>query len=99
MPPPTIPDADDREVLAARMVMAQAFAQLVLKGFDALLHFGINYRELPSYKDQTLLEAADKLVLLEGRNKYLLWIERVSNSIDAAVKRKQFRLLSPKRET
>lgn len=74
--------------------MAQAFAQMLLKAYDALLHFQINYRELPAYKDQALLEEAKELVITEGRNRYLLWIERICNGIDAAVRRKQFRLIS-----
>lgn len=83
-------------MLACRMLMAQAFAQMLIKAYDALLHHSINFRNLPEYKDQTLLLAAEKLVLLEGRNKYLLWIERVEHGIDAAIRRKTFRQVNRK---
>lgn len=74
--------------------MAQAFSQMLLKAFDALLYFGINYRTLPEYIDQHLLEEAKELVIEEGRGRYMLWIERVSHAIEAAQRRKQFRTIT-----
>lgn len=82
----------EKAALSARMIMAQAFAKMLLHAYDALLHFSVNYRNLPAYKDQTLLEEGEKLVVVEGRNKYLLWIERLTNAISAAVRRAQFKL-------
>lgn len=81
-------------MLGIRLMMAHAYCKMYERGYDALLAFGINFRSLPEYKDSTLLDEADKLVITEGRNKYLLWIERVCNGIDAAVRRKQFRIVN-----
>lgn len=77
-------------MLACRLLMAQAFAQLLVKAFDALLHYNINFRNLPEYQDRTLLDEADKLVILQGCQKVMLWMERVDHAIDAAIRRKQF---------
>lgn len=85
-------DLTSPEMLAARLQMAQAFSVMLLRAYDALLHFEINYRDLPAYKDQTLLEEGEKLIVAEGCHKYLLWIERLDHDIDAAVRRKQFSL-------
>jgi hypothetical protein len=72
--------------------MAQAYGQMKCVAYDALLHHGINYRDLPAYKDTTLLAEAEGLVLAEGRAKYMLWMERITNAIDAAIRRKTFRV-------
>lgn len=74
-------------------MMANAATEMYRRAYDALLHHGINFMSLPEYKNDTLLDEADKLVIQEGRSKYLLWIERVCNGIDAAVRRKQFKVL------
>ena len=74
-------------------MMAQALDQMREVGYDALLYHHINYRDWPEYKDTRLLDEADKLVLLEGRNKYLLWIEHLTNAIEAAVRRRRMKLV------
>ncbi len=75
---------------ACRLLMAQAYIHLWEKAYDALLYHSINYRDLPEYQDQTLLDDARRVVVLQGRQKVLLWIERVEHGIEAAIRRKTF---------
>lgn len=70
--------------------MAQAYVQMQEKAFDALLYHGVNYRLIPEYRDQTLIDEARTLAVLQGRQKVLLWLERVENGIAAAIRRKTF---------
>ena len=79
------------EVASVRLTMAQAFGQLMVKAFDALLHHGVNYRNLPEYKDEALLDEAKTLPLQRGFASYMRWMERVENGLAAAVRRKTFR--------
>lgn len=87
------PKADDttsEEALRIRLPMAQAFVAMLHKAYDALLHYGINYRDLPAYKDQTLLDEAKTLPLRRGQVSYLEWMKRVRSDIEAAIRRKMF---------
>ena len=78
-------------MLACRLIMAQAYVHLCEKAYDALLYHGINYRDTPEYKDQTLLDDARKVVIAQGRVKVMLWLERVEHGIEAAIRRKTFK--------
>ena len=91
-PPPT-DDSTSEEVVRIRLSMAQAFVQLLQQAYDALLHYGINYKELPAYKDQRLLDDASKLPLRRGQEAYISWITRVGSDINAAIRRKLFKRL------
>lgn len=66
--------------------------------YDALLHHSINYRNLPEYKDpDDRLEKAlgNGVSVEEGKEGVMGYIERVSNGIAAAIRRKAFRKLGP----
>lgn len=82
---------DPQEVLRVRLTMAQAFAQMMLRAFDALLHYDVNYRDLPEYKDTQLLDDAARLPLQRGQESYIEWMRRIENGIKAAIQRKLFR--------
>jgi len=69
---------------------AQGYVRLLEHAYEALLYHRINYRDLPEYKDSRLLDEARKLEPSRASSKYLLWIERVYNAVDAAIRRKQF---------
>lgn len=84
-------DEDTEEVLRVRISLAQAFAQMITKGYDALLHYGINFRDLPEYRDSKLIDEGSRLSLLRGQEKYMEWMKRVENGIRAAINRKTFR--------
>lgn len=79
------------KVLRVRSILAQAFTQMGLKAYDALLNYGVNYRDLPEYKDTTLLDEGYKLPVERGTDKFLEWMRRVEHAITAAVRRKGFR--------
>lgn len=71
--------------------MLQAFGQMMTEAFDALLHHSVNYRDIPEYRDQTLLDEASRVPLTRGVDKYMAWIGKVTNGIRAAVRRKSFK--------
>lgn len=79
------------KVQRIRLRLAQAFIDMLLVAYDALLHHGINYQSLPAYKDTTLLDEATTLPLEQAHDSFLTWMGRVKNDIKAAIRRKQFR--------
>ena len=83
--------APSAKVGGVRLRLAQAFIDMLLTAYDALLHHGINYRTLPSYMDQTLLDEAKTLPPEKGHDSFMVWMGRVKNDIAAAIKRKGFR--------
>ncbi|GEL44698.1 hypothetical protein MEX01_52890 [Methylorubrum extorquens] len=84
---------EEAQVAAVRHQMAQAFTQMQMMGYSALLNYGVNYQELPAYKDPDgLLEKAGKAPLLDGQEAYFEYMRRVEHHIAAAVRREQFQL-------
>ena len=94
------PDLEQQlRVANVRLTMAQAFVRMLETAFDALLHHGVNYRNLPEYKDETLLDEARTLPLSAGQASYHKWMERVESAIRAAIRRKGFKdVNSPNKE-
>jgi len=78
---------ENRE-MHVKLGLAHAFTALWLRAYDALLHHGVNVRELPQYKDTALLDKGVKAPLEHGRGHIMAWIERLHSSINAAVRRK-----------
>lgn len=78
------------KVLRTRLLLSQAFIDMLLYAYDALLHHRVNYRDLGAYKDTTLLDEAQKLPLSEGQDSFITWMGRVRNDVRAAVTRKGF---------
>ena len=88
----TAPSTEERlRVSNVRLMLAQVYLKMKRKAYDALLHHGINFRELRAFKDQTLLEDARNLTLARGQEAYIEWCRRVEHDIDAAITRKSFR--------
>lgn len=87
-------DTNDPAITQGRLTAAQAFCQMLLKAYDALLHYGVNYRETPAYKDQTLLDEAEKLTPQRGFERHITWLGKVESDIAAHVRRKALRLLN-----
>ncbi|MCW2317115.1 hypothetical protein M2322_002669 [Rhodoblastus acidophilus] len=73
-----------------RLSLAQAFIDMLLEAYDALLHHGVNYHTLPAYKDQELLDKAATLPINQAHDSFITWMGRVKNDIRAAVRRKGF---------
>jgi hypothetical protein len=85
----------ENRILQTRLRLAQAFNGLMQAAFDALLTHGVNYRTLPEYKDDGLLDAAlgNGVTIERGEANIMSWIERATNGISAAIRRKRFRRL------
>lgn len=78
--------------LKTRLHLAQAFGQVLTKAYDALLHYGVNFKSLRTWAlwekfsehhDSPVTEDTDK------RERLYEWLTRVGRDIDAAVRRKQ----------
>ena len=89
------PLVKENRILNIRIRLAQYFQTMMVAAFDALLHHGVNYRELPEYKDADLLDKAlgNGVDVAQGEPALVKWIERVHSGIKAAIRRKQFRRL------
>lgn len=74
-----------------RITLAQAWMGLLGRGYDALLHYGINYQSLKEFDDDGLLEDARDLPLSRARDKIVAYIGRVHTGINAAIRRKSFK--------
>jgi hypothetical protein len=87
----------ENRILSVRLSLAAAWTKFLLYAYDTLLHHGVSYRAIPEWKDKGgLLPAAlDKHgTLEEGRVKILTYIERLTNGLTAAVRRKYLRPLN-----
>lgn len=82
---------EELRVSQTRLTMVEAFVKFLMEAFDALLHHNVNYRNLPEYSDQTLLDEAHTLPLREGALSYHRWLERMTHAVRAAIRRKHFR--------
>lgn len=75
-----------------RLSLAQAWIDFYQTAYDALLYHTVNFRTLPEFKNTEALDAAYKLPPEEGRTKVLVWIAKLSSGVNAAVRRKGFKL-------
>lgn len=83
---------EGRAVAEIRLSLSQAFIQLAQQAYDALLYHGVNYRSLPSYTDDNPLDEAAKLPIRQAREKIISWIGKVKSDIQAAIRRKGFKV-------
>jgi hypothetical protein len=83
-------EASDK-VVRVRLRLAQSFINMLLTAYDALLTHGINYRNLPAYKDETLLDEARSLPVERGHDSFIVWMGHVHNDIKEAIRRKGFK--------
>jgi len=75
-----------------RLTLAQAWIKLYQYAYDALLHYGVNYRSLKEFGENTLVEEAMQMPITAGRNKIVEYLGKLQNAIRAAVNRKQFKV-------
>lgn len=73
-----------------RLVLAEAWLRLYGKAYDALLHYGVNFKSLKTWKRRPV--DAYKLPLSQARNVLIDFMKRVENDIAAAIRRKQFKI-------
>jgi hypothetical protein len=83
---------EENRVLHMRLSLAQRFVALLQRAFDALLYHGVNFRNLPEYQEDAPLDEANKLPLAQGRDKMMRWMDRVESSINAAIRRKSWKV-------
>lgn len=79
-------------VLGVRLTLAQAWVNFLHRAYDALLYHGVNYRVLKEYANSTELDDAQKLPVSQARDKIVLWLGRLQSSIEATVRRKNFKV-------
>ena len=74
-----------------RLTLAQLWIGLYSRAYDALLHYGVNFKDLREYEEYP--DDAEKLPIGQGRTEITHWIKKVENAIKAAVRRKGFKLV------
>lgn len=72
-----------------RMTIAQQFAHMMLKAYDAFKAHDVDYTKLRSYNLWPTFEPPQAYVPMEGRMKMHKWIVLIEKDIDAAIRRKQ----------
>lgn len=82
----------DRQDLVARLMHAQIFGQFLLKGYQALRSYGVDFMRLPEWQDQTELEEAAKLKPHAAQSRIVAYFVRLENALRAAIRRKQFKV-------
>lgn len=85
---------EDRADLVARLMAAQEMGKFLLRGYDALLHYGVNFKNLPEWKDQSALDEAARLKPHRGQEAIVHYFQRLTHALSAAVRRKQFRVVN-----
>ena len=83
---------EDLRVMGIRITLAQAWLDLIHFAYDALLHYGVNYKDLPEYKNTDAVDAAQKMPISKGRDIILHWLSRAKSGINAAIRRKQLKV-------
>lgn len=71
-----------------RLVLSQAFGQLMFKAYTALQSYRIDYRKLPSFKGWAgigYIEGSNSEKFREAQTRF---ITEISSDIDAAIRRK-----------
>lgn len=74
-----------------RLTLAQGWINLYVRAYDALLHYGINFKTLREYKEK-YPHGAENLPLSQSRDKYVSWFGRIESAISAAIRRKGFKV-------
>lgn len=82
---------EDRQDLVARLMQAQAFAQFLLRAYNALRSYGVDSMNLPEWKDQKALEEAARMKPHAAQGRIIAYFQRLENALSAAIRRKQFK--------
>lgn len=81
--------ASERADLSWRLVLATRFGQLMSKAYDALQAYGVDYRQLRTYKLwEHLLPTGATFDNPSAREAITGWLTKCSNDIDAAIRRR-----------
>lgn len=86
---------EDRADLVSRLLTHQMFSQFFLRAYDAFRNYGVDFKKLPEWLDQSDLDKARKLKPNRAQELIVGYLTRLNNGLTAAIRRKQFRLLNP----
>lgn len=75
-----------------RLTLAQAWINLYQYAYDALLHYGVNFRSLKEFADTAVLDEALKMPITAARQHIVEYLGRLHNAIRAAINRKQWKV-------
>ncbi len=79
------------QTLKWQLSLSDSFSKLLLKAYDALRSYGVDYRKLRTYDKWdgiTWFKGADNVMARESMTR---WITEISHDIDAAVRRKSIK--------
>ena len=74
-----------------RLNLAQGWIEVLRQAYDALLHWGVNFKSLKEYEGG-YPEGAEKLPISQAQVVYSKWFMRLRHSIEAMVRRRQFKV-------
>ena len=72
---------------------SQMFAQVLLKGYQALRSYGVDFMSLREWQENGILDEARKLKPQPASEKIIAYLCRLENAIRAAVQRKQIKTI------
>lgn len=76
--------------LGWRLALAQSFGQLMVKAYDALQSYGIDFRKLRTYPLwEHLMPVGATFDKPNARTKISQWVSKCAHDIDAAIRRKR----------
>lgn len=75
---------------AIRLTLAQGWINFLREAYDALLHYGVNYKSLKEFQDTGPLDEAQDMPVSRARTHIVEYLGRCTNAIKAAIRRKQF---------
>lgn len=78
-----------KEDLVVRLLHAQLLGHFLLDAYNALQSYGVNFKDLPEWKDMKSLDEARRLKPERAHAIMTGWFERLGNGLRAAVRRKQ----------
>ena len=84
---------EDRADLVARLMAAQEMGRFLLRGYQMLKSYGVDFMSLPEWTDQADLDEARKLKPHRAQEKIIGYFQRLNHALSAAVRRKQFRVI------
>ncbi len=83
---------EDRQDLIARLMQAQALNVFLLKAYAAAANWGVNFKGLKEWQDQSELDDVHKLKPHQAQQKIINYMSRLDSALDAAIRRAQFKL-------
>jgi hypothetical protein len=82
----------ENRLQAVKLNILYAFIGVLRRGYDALLHHGVNYQSLPEYKMDRPLDDMRGKALSAAQSDAITWLGRLESAIAAAIRRKQFKV-------